>query len=343
MPPTCHEVLPGDNIRLAQAAGLIPAPIRGSYRTADGRAMIEWELEPKENGLEFSASGEMTGHGCGQCLDEIASAYPDDAQVQRVVRVWREWHLNGMNAGTPEQTACLDAREKKYPDDLNNAPYNGDHYKWAVGVLKAAGLYRVRIPAGTSLRMTGGFDLLPKSDYEAAGAGWFYNYGQGWIFNPLPAEIVAEVRSWSEFGRKNSKSLGDCQAEEFLERHGIKARITLSNSKPAPWVPAGNHYRVTLYAGVSLTYDNPLRRLVFDFWGSAHDADEHKHPSIYQILSCIGSDIHTPDTFEDYCAEYGESADSLKALQTFRKCARFARRMREFFTESERKELAEIR
>ncbi len=136
---------------------------------------------------------------------------------------------------------------------------------------------------------------------------------------------------------------GDCQAEEFLERHGIKARITLSNSKPAPWVPAGNHYRVTLYAGVALTYDNPLRRLVFDFWGSAHDADEHKHPSTYQILSCIGSDIHTPDTFEDYCAEYGESADSLKALQTFRKCARFARRLREFFTESERKELAEIR
>lgn len=66
------------------------------------------------------------------------------------------------------------------------------------------------------------------------------------------------------------------------------------------------------------------------------------HPSAYDVLACISSDAGCPDTFEDYCAEYGADSDSIRDLQTFRRCSRFAKRLREFFTETELEELSEI-
>lgn len=183
----------------------------------------------------------------------------------------------------------------------------------------------------------------------------------------------------------------DIQAEKFLRDNGLKLRITLSDSKAAPWEVAGHHYRVTLSR--SLGDLEPVRsrkneiapkRVVFDFWGSTHDAKEvktpsyredHKtgqyvptldgkdisptsfdreraiqiaidasfrHPSAYDVLACIASDIHTPESFEEFCSEYGYESDSIKALQTFRRADRFAKRLRAFFTDSEAEQLSEI-
>lgn len=84
-------------------------------------------------------------------------------------------------------------------------------------------------------------------------------------------------------------------------------------------------------------------RLVFDFWGSQNDAATGRQPSAYDVLACISSDAYTPETFEDFCAEYGYEADSIKALQTFRRADRFAKRLRAFFTEAELEALSEIR
>lgn len=67
------------------------------------------------------------------------------------------------------------------------------------------------------------------------------------------------------------------------------------------------------------------------------------HPSAYDVLACISSDVNCPNTFEDFCSEYGYESDSIKALQTFRRCSRFAARLRSFFTPSEIEELQEIR
>lgn len=71
--------------------------------------------------------------------------------------------------------------------------------------------------------------------------------------------------------------------------------------------------------------------------------EEIKHPSAYDVLACISGDAYTPETFADFCAEYGYESDSIKALQQFRRCDRFAKRLRAFFTESELQELSEIR
>lgn len=84
-------------------------------------------------------------------------------------------------------------------------------------------------------------------------------------------------------------------------------------------------------------------RLTFDFFGSIADAKSGKALTPYSVLACISSDAYTPETFKDWCAEYGDSPDSLKALQTFRRCSAFAKRLRAFFTPSELEQLSEIR
>lgn len=153
----------------------------------------------------------------------------------------------------------------------------------------------------------------------------------------------------------------DQQAEKFLSDNGITFRATLSDSKPAPWIndhngsPFGteaqksrHHYRVTLSKGKPCTpeYTGNIRssaRLTFDFWGSIKDAEEGiKTVTPYDVLACISGDAHCPETFEDFCSEYGHESDSIKALQTFRRCSAFAKRLQAFFTAAEIEQLQEI-
>jgi len=154
------------------------------------------------------------------------------------------------------------------------------------------------------------------------------------------------------------------QAEQFLTRNGIKFRATLSDSKPAPWesersnyaqrIPTKaskerHHYRITLSRTISKprpTSDPSCfksDRVVFDFWGSIADAEAgNKTVTPYDVLACISSDANCPETFRDFCAEYGYSDDSLSAMQTFRRCSAFSKRLRAFFTPQELEELSEI-
>lgn len=66
------------------------------------------------------------------------------------------------------------------------------------------------------------------------------------------------------------------------------------------------------------------------------------HPSAYDVLACISSDAYCAETFKDFCGEYGYERDSIKALQTFRRCSAFAKRLRAFFTAEELSQLSEI-
>lgn len=113
-------------------------------------------------------------------------------------------------------------------------------------------------------------------------------------------------------------------------------RVTLSDSKPAHWSPAGHHYRVTLSSG------KRPGRLTFDFWGSVADKEAKQEPTTYDVLACLSSDVQAPKTFKDYCSEYGGNEDDTEAVQTFRRLHRFAEKLREFFSAGEIAELGEI-
>lgn len=141
------------------------------------------------------------------------------------------------------------------------------------------------------------------------------------------------------------------QADAFLARFGLKCRITLSNSKVAPWSDDGehNHYRVTLSRPwivtkiAGSTHAGKPTRLVFDWWDGITQTREGRKPHAHDVLACISGEGSCPETFAEFCAEYGYDSDSIKAKQTFRRAHAFAKRLHAFFTAEELEALAEIR
>lgn len=74
---------------------------------------INVELRKKDDGTELAITGEGDG-ACGQVLDHIK---PLNQGQKDLVAIWREYHLNGMNAGTEEQTKVLNQMKGNYDYD----------------------------------------------------------------------------------------------------------------------------------------------------------------------------------------------------------------------------------
>lgn len=138
----------------------------------------------------------------------------------------------------------------------------------------------------------------------------------------------------------------DQAAIDFLNKHRINFRATLAKKQKAPgWADEnkehGLYYRITLSKSYKTKKIYPSR-ITFDFWDSIAAKEKGETPSAYSVLACISGDVHCPETFEDFCAEYGYNEDSRAAYATFKRCTKFSRRLRDFFTAQEIKELAEI-
>lgn len=135
------------------------------------RAAFTWEFD----GERFSMQAEIwnprgTDIYCGgQCVDTVAAYFPHNKKVQRMLAIWREWHLNDMQAGSPAQRAEL----KKHDFAASGA---SSHFLWAQLILHDAG-------------------LEPDPGYTHNGKP--YRYGSAWLTKPIPPEVVAEIEGWS--------------------------------------------------------------------------------------------------------------------------------------------------
>lgn len=131
----------------------------------------------------------------------------------------------------------------------------------------------------------------------------------------------------------------DKQAADFLKSTGVKFSAVLSDTKDPLWSKNGvhgHHYRITL--------SRSGKRVSFDFWDSAARMQEGVTTvSPYNVLACISSDSSCPDTFEEFCSEFGYDQDSRQAEQTFKNLSKFSKKLKVFFTESELEALQEIR
>ena len=105
----------------------------------------------------------------GQCLDTIAE-YIKTPLFNRILEIWKRYHLNGLRAGTPEQEAAI----KEWC-----AAGNTYDYTKACDYLKSIGLYETAFYGKTSGKQ-----------YN----GELYKYGHGWIIEDLPEDIVKEVK-----------------------------------------------------------------------------------------------------------------------------------------------------
>ena len=108
----------------------------------------------------------------GQCVDEVCKYFPHDQLARRMERVWRDYHLNDMRAGSPAQEALLKSKE---PERLKSLAHPVSHYDWASNVLAEAGL---------------------NPDPNHLHNGVPYRYGSAWLKRELPMEIIAEIESW---------------------------------------------------------------------------------------------------------------------------------------------------
>jgi len=91
------------------------------------------------------------------------------AMARKFLAVWKEWHLNDMHAGTPLQTAEL--KRHTFPGHPAN------HYDWAKGVLKDAGL-------DPDMSLPGGA-FPPKG----------YSYGSAWLSVDVPEDVLAWLQA----------------------------------------------------------------------------------------------------------------------------------------------------
>ena len=143
-----------------------------AYTAKQKRNMVDVEVELRDTpeGPVFTASGGIWNSphtdyvSCGQMLDTIDDYFPDDPLFQKIYRLWKLYHLNDMNAGTLEQTACIEAYKKENPDWRYA-------YDKACQVLKEHGLYEVMLN------------------------GEPYRYGHKWLYRAIPEDDLQEIRS----------------------------------------------------------------------------------------------------------------------------------------------------
>lgn len=82
----------------------------------------------------------------------------------------------------------------------------------------------------------------------------------------------------------------------------------------------------------------PRGSMTVRFWDSIANSKVGV-PSEYDILSCL--DPYTPDTFKEFCEEFGYADDS-SAREIYKLCKKQSKDLHRIFTEEQLEELAEI-
>ena len=147
-------------------------------------------------------------------------------------------------------------------------------------------------------------------------------------------------------GRQVAENEYEAQAQKFLQKHGLSFRAVRKEfSRMAPWESKD-------VSGIRHEYAVTIRRvemgkgrknsLDFSFWGSVFDAEQGKDITAYDVLACISSDQFCPDTFGEFCREYGHDNDSIFAKELWKRAKKFAKKMNGFFSKEELDDLVEI-
>ena len=112
--------------------------------------------------------------------------------------------------------------------------------------------------------------------------------------------------------------------ESFVIAHNLSMTPTWVVSRPDADIVSmsGNHYACELRMG--------RRRLtVYYSMGFAHTQE----PGICELLECLRMDAQTPESFDEFCSEYGYDNDSIKASKLHKHCLRLNDKLRRFMGE----------
>ena len=171
------------------------------FQIVNGERVYTGETTPRY--IEFSACGTVwnTRHtDCymgGQCIDDMGR-YIKSPKFRKIAKWWKQYHLNGMNAGTPEQTAAIKAWE---------AAGNRYDYTAACEMLKSRDLYSIPFWGRTTGKEW---------------SGELYCYGHGWIINDIPA---ADLQSIADFiAAERAEAIPEWLQQAITESETAEAR-----------------------------------------------------------------------------------------------------------------------
>lgn len=156
-------------------------------------ATFEYELQDTDKGPGFSMSASVWNRRKtdtimgGQCCEEVYKmAGSPDGKIRRMLEVWRRWHLNDMKAG------CEHQRTEKWDER-------------PIDPSKPASTY-VTLKAGQCgcLSDYKGWNMLTWITRKEHPAGLLseacpvcgYKFGSMWLYEAIPAEVIAEIKSW---------------------------------------------------------------------------------------------------------------------------------------------------
>jgi hypothetical protein len=159
------------------------------------------EITTRNGYPEFTMCGDY-GNGSGQIFDDVQ---PVGENQRKLIRLWEEWHLNGMSAGTPEQVLFLKNNKEEIKRCIEVNRLNGlpdSDYSVKVTLLKNAGLHEVKHPE----------------------TGKPFKYGEGWYHKVLPDNFEDElnvlldaIEEEEEEKRKGAQLCADLSDEELLK------------------------------------------------------------------------------------------------------------------------------
>lgn len=123
----------------------------------------------------------------GQCLDTIRPYIERDTpykeEYKEIVRLWENYHLNGMHAGTPAQEKAL-----------RDAGLNGfaSNYDQCCKYLLSIGLYKDTLPDGST-----------------------YEFGHGWLTEKIPEEDLVKIQAIIRDGMAGLEQIKERSKEEL--------------------------------------------------------------------------------------------------------------------------------
>ena len=120
----------------------------------DNKLSISGVEGPMSNGNARGSCGQIDMHLKPEHIKDFAPEW-SASRMRVFLEYWDTWHLNDMQAGTPNQTKELEKHE--FPG------YPVSHYDWACDVLTKAGLH-------------------PDDGYK---------YGSKWLKVDVPADVLA--------------------------------------------------------------------------------------------------------------------------------------------------------
>lgn len=96
-------------------------------------------------------------------------------------------------------------------------------------------------------------------------------------------------------------------------------------------------YRVTLSRKIA----GKVRKMSFNFGQSLNDTSKGIAPRPYSILACLTK--YDPETFEDFCSNYGYDTDSRSAERIYKAVVKEYNNLTRLYTPDELEAMAEVR